>query len=112
MVSYGELQDRIGKSLYGKAWPTIPIPKTMAKAGAWVEEKLIGEEETFIKPWMVDLADAHYPVEPVRAKELLGWKPRHSLRDTLDTILDRLKQEPRRWYDINGLPWPERLARQ
>lgn len=109
VVSYGELQTRIGESLHGKAWPTIPIPKTVAKAGAWVEEKL-GDEETFIRPWMVDLADAHYPVDPSRAKERLGWEPRHSLRDTLDTMLDRLKDDPRRWYEVNKLPLPDALA--
>jgi nucleoside-diphosphate-sugar epimerase len=58
VMSYGELQERIGVSLHGTAWPTICIPKALAKAGAWVQEKLSGDEETFIKPWMVDLADA------------------------------------------------------
>jgi len=106
VMSYGELQDEIGRQLHGKAWPTIRIPKPVAKAGAWAQEKVFGEEEAFIKPWMVDLADAHYPVDPTRANETLGWEPRHGLRRTLPTILERLEQDPRRWYEVNKLPMP------
>jgi nucleoside-diphosphate-sugar epimerase len=109
VVSYGELQERIGESLHGTAWPTIRVPKAVAKAGAWVKEKLPDGEKTFIKPWMVDLADAHYPVDPRRAKEKLGWEPRHSLRETLDTMLDRLDQNTQQWYEENKLPVPAEL---
>jgi hypothetical protein len=31
----------------------------------------------------------------------------HRLRDTLDVILYRLKQDPKRWYEINGLNYPD-----
>jgi nucleoside-diphosphate-sugar epimerase len=103
------VQELIGESLHGKAWPTIRIPKPVAKAGAWVQEKLRGGEEAFIKPWMVDLADAHYPVDPARAREKLGWEPRHSLRRTLDTILRCLKEDPQRWYKVNKLRVPAEL---
>jgi len=106
VVSYEELQEQIGQSLHGKAWPTIRIPKVVAKVGAWVEERLPGQGDSFIKPWMVDLADAHYPVDPSRAQEKLGWVPQHSLRSALGTILDRLKQDPQHWYTINKLHLP------
>jgi len=109
VVSYGEMQERIGEALHGTAWPTIRIPKTVAKAGAWVQEQLAGEDATFIKPWMVDLADAHYPVDPRRAKDKLGWEPRHALRRTLGPMLDRLKSDPQRWYKTNKLPIPEEM---
>jgi len=109
VMSYAELQERIGELLHGEEWPTIRIPKALAKAGAWVQDKLAGEDEpTFIKPWMVDLADQHYPVEISRARERLGWAPAHRLRDTLDEIVRRLKRDPARWYRENGLPPPER----
>jgi nucleoside-diphosphate-sugar epimerase len=107
VMSYAELQDKLGELLHGKEWPTIRIPKMVAKAGAWVREKMGGEEETFIKPWMVDLADANYPVEIARAREALGWEPAHRLRDTLNEMILRLKRDPRRWYDENHLPWPQ-----
>jgi len=108
VVSYGELQEIIGEQIHGQAWPTIRVPKAMAKAGAWVEEKLSSEEnEPFIKPWMVDLADAHYPVDNSRARAELGWEPQHSLRGTLKEMLERLKEDPAGWYERNGLPLPD-----
>jgi nucleoside-diphosphate-sugar epimerase len=107
VVSYGELQERLGELIHGEEWPTIRIPKTVAKAGAWAKEKLTGDEETFIKPWMVDMADAHYPVAIEQARQRLDWAPRHRLRDTLEEMIRRLKRDPRQWYLTNKLPLPE-----
>src|SRR5687768_4624790 len=107
VMSYAELQDRLGELIHGKEWPTIRIPKVVAKAGAWAQEKIAGEGGTFIKPWMVDLADAHYPVAIGHARERLGWKPKHTLRETLPEMIRRLKQDPQKWYEMNGLSWPE-----
>jgi nucleoside-diphosphate-sugar epimerase len=105
--SYGELQERLGALIHGEEWPTIRIPKTVAKVGAWAKEKLAGGEETFIKPWMVDMADAHYPVAVDHARETLGWEPRHRLRDTLEEMIRRLRRDPRQWYRTNKLPLPD-----
>jgi nucleoside-diphosphate-sugar epimerase len=111
IVSYAEMQDRLGRLLHGREWPTIRIPKAVAKAGAWVKEKMAEEgEETFIKPWMVDLADDHYPVVIHRARERLDWKPRHRLRETLKEMVERLKHDPRKWYATNNLEPPEKKA--
>jgi nucleoside-diphosphate-sugar epimerase len=107
VISYAEMQDLLGELIHGKEWTTIRIPKVMAKAGAWVQEKIAGEEETFIKPWMVDLADAHYPIAIGHAVEKLGWEPTHRLSHTLPEMINRLKQDPRKWYEMNGLTWPE-----
>lgn len=110
LMSYAELQDRLGELIHGEEWPTIRVPKVVAKAGAWAEEKLAAEgEETFIKPWMIDLADDHYPIDIARARQKLGWEPKHRLRDTLGEMVARLKRDPKRWYQINGLPTPEHL---
>lgn len=104
IVTYGELQDRLGEWLHGKEWPTIRIPKAVGRAGAWARERLAGEDEpTFIKPWMIDLADAHYPVAIAHARERLGWQPGHRLRDTLPEIVRRFKQDPQAWFEQNGL---------
>jgi nucleoside-diphosphate-sugar epimerase len=86
----------------------LRLPKALAKAGAWAREKLAGGE-AFIKPWMIDLADDHYPVDIGRAQERLNWHPRRRLRDTLVEMIRRLKSDPVRWYKTNGLPVPEEL---
>jgi nucleoside-diphosphate-sugar epimerase len=108
VISYEELQDCIGELIHGKEWPTIWIPKIVAKAGAWMHDVLARkEEEVFIKPWMIDLADQHFPVAIGKAREKLGWEPRHRLCDTLPEMIERLKRHPERWYEKNKLSFPE-----
>ncbi len=111
VMSYEELQERIGELLHGDEWPTVRIPKVAAKAGAWAKDKLASgeEEQPFIKPWMIDLADQHYPVDVSRARARLGWGPRHTLRETLPRILERLQRDPQAWYQENKFPLPEKL---
>jgi len=110
VVSYAVAQDRIGELIHGKEWPAIRVPKVVAKAGAWVGEKLAGEdEEAFIKPWMVDLADDHYPVAIDHARSVLGWQPIHRLRETFPEMITRLKSNPVRWYEENNLPVPDEI---
>ena len=100
--SYGELQDAIGNLIHGKDWSTMWIPKSVAKAGAAVTDTLSGGD-AFIKPFMVNMADDHYALDISRAKSLLDWEPRHRLMDVLPTIIERLQQDPARWYRENGL---------
>ena len=109
LVSYDELQDIIGAEIHGEEWWTIRIPKLIAKAGAWAQEKIYGDDKTFIKPWMIDHADDNYPVSSERARELLGWEPKHRLRNTIPDMIRRLRDDPQRWYEINGIPVPENL---
>jgi nucleoside-diphosphate-sugar epimerase len=111
VMSYDELQEQIGELIHGEEWPAIRIPKAIAKAGAWAQENILGQE-TFIKPWMIDLADTHYPVEIERARIRLGWEPQHRLRDTLSKMIGSLKQDPQRWYEINGLAKEEGKKRK
>ena len=110
VMSYEELQEKIGLYLHGDEWPAIRIPKAAAKAGAWVKDQLSDEEGApFIKPWMIDLADQNYPVSVQQAREQLGWEPSHQLRESLPDMIDQLLSNPRRWYEINGLPVPSEL---
>jgi nucleoside-diphosphate-sugar epimerase len=113
VMSYADLQEEIGRLLHGREWPTIRIPKSVAKAGAWVKEKLATSEEDqpFIKPWMIDLADQHYPVSGQRARERLGWKPEHTLRKILPEMIERLKRDPPAWYEANKIPYPGESGR-
>jgi nucleoside-diphosphate-sugar epimerase len=109
LVSYKDLQDEIGRLVHGDEWTTVWIPKFVAKAGAWAKGVVEDGKETFIKPWMIDLADAHYPVSIKHAQEKLGWDPPHRLRDTLPEIIRHLKQDPVGWFEVNKLPVPEDL---
>jgi nucleoside-diphosphate-sugar epimerase len=111
VMSYADLQERLGELIHGRQWPTIRIPKTVAKAGAWVQNKLASDDQPFIKPWMIDLADQNYPVDVSRARDLLRWQPRHDLRTTLLEMIARLHDDPRRWYEMNNLPVPDELAK-
>lgn len=105
--SYGELQDRIGETLWGRDWLTIRVPEKLAEAGAWALDHLPGE--AFIKPYMIARAGDHYALDISRARELLGWTPRHRLTGSLPTMLDRLKSDPRTWYNENDLEPPAEL---
>jgi len=108
VMSYAELQSEVGMHLYGREWTTVRIPKAVAKAGAWAKNALAAGEEDrpFIKPWMIDLADQHYPVSGQAARQKLNWQPQHTLRRTLPEIIRRLKDDPHHWYEVNKLPKP------
>lgn len=107
VMSYRQLQEELGEQIHGEAWPAIRIPKVVAKVGAWVKDKLASDEDQpFIKPWMVDQADAHYAVNIGHARKALGWVPQHSLRRTLPRIVANLHKDPQAWYERHGLNWP------
>lgn len=110
VVSYGELQDRLGTLIHGDEWPTVRIPKFVAKAGAFVKNAIAtGDEKPFIKPWMIDLADDHYEADITKARTRLGWEPTRRLRDTLPAIVDSLKRDPETFYKENYLPVSDAL---
>jgi nucleoside-diphosphate-sugar epimerase len=112
VMSYAELQDQIGELIHGQEWPTIRIPKSVAKVGAWVQEKVAGDqEEPFIKPWMIDLADDHYPIAIDHPRRRLGWEATKRLRTTLPEMVSRLKRDPEKWYRTNKLDVPESLPK-
>jgi nucleoside-diphosphate-sugar epimerase len=116
-VGYDALQDELGYLIHGtEDWPTLRVPKPFAAAGAWAQAKLepvIPDaldqgESPFIKPFMIWMADAHYALDITRAQRLLGWEPRHRLKDDLPAMVADLKQDPLGWYKRNGItPPPE-----
>lgn len=121
--SYEALQNLIGRLIHGESWTTRRIPKPVAATGAWAQdviEDLIPDAidrgvEPFIKPFMVWLADDHYELDISRARQLLHWEPRHSLRATLPRMIGKLRQGPAEWYRRNHIPlplWLEDLAAQ
>jgi nucleoside-diphosphate-sugar epimerase len=109
VMSYDELQRALGWLVHREEWDTHEIPKVLAKSGAWLQDNLPLAEEPFIKPWMIDLADEHYEVDIARARKLLGWRPQHSLRETLPEMIDALREDPQGWYQTNKLEPPNDL---
>lgn len=99
-LSYQELQDIISTEIHGKKSKIIHIPTWFAKFGAFMQN-LFGK--AFIKPWMIDLADDHFEMDSSKAKKLLGWKPKHGLRDTLPVMIKKLKDHPKKFYQENNL---------
>lgn len=59
--------------------------------------------DSFVKPWMIDRANDHYAIDISGARELIGWQPKRSLRETLPKVLEALKADPQGWYKENGL---------
>ncbi len=108
-LSYDELQRTLGRLLHDEEWETRQIPKALAKTGAWLQDNLPLVEDPFIKPWMIDLADDHYALDITRARSLLGWEPKHSLRETLPKMVAALKEDPVGWYKANKLEAPSDL---
>lgn len=101
-VSYEELQEQMGELLHGREWPALRVPAAVAKVGAWAQDvSPLGDP--FIKPWMIDLADDHYDLDVSRAREVLGWQPRHSLLETLPQMARNLLDDPPRFYEVNEL---------
>lgn len=101
-LSYDELQRTFGRLIHGEEWETREIPKAAAKTGAWLEDH-VPFHDAFIKPWMIDRADDHYELDITRAREVLGWEPKHSLRDTLPKMVAALKANPEQFYCENKL---------
>jgi dTDP-D-glucose 4,6-dehydratase len=74
-------------------------------------EKLPGADP-FIKPWMIDRANDHYALDITRARTLLGWEPKRSLRETLPKMIAALKADPLGWYRENKLEPPSKVREQ
>ena len=107
-LSYDALQRTFGRLIHNEEWETREIPKPMAKAGAWLEDH-VPFHDAFIKPWMIDRADEHYELDITRARKLLGWEPRLSLRETLSKMVAALKKDPCQFYRENSLKPPGSL---
>jgi nucleoside-diphosphate-sugar epimerase len=104
-LSYDEVQHTFARLIHGEELETLEVPGVLAplaKAGAWVMEKLPGADP-FIKPWMIDRANDHYALDITRARTLLGWEPKRSLRGTISKMIAALKADPLGWYRENEL---------
>ena len=105
-LSYDELQHTFMRQIHDESYEAYNVPGPIAKVGAWVEDNVLGQKP-FIKPWMIDRANDHYALDPSRAKKLLGWVPKHTLRKTIPKMVAALKADPLAFYRENGLEPPE-----
>jgi nucleoside-diphosphate-sugar epimerase len=111
-LSYDEVQHTFARLIHGEDLETLEVPGVLAplaKAGAWVMQKLPGADP-FIKPWMIDRANDHYALDITRARTLLGWEPKRSLRGTIPKMIAALKADPIGWYRENNLELPSQLV--
>ncbi|CDZ81071.1 UDP-galactose-4-epimerase [Candidatus Rubidus massiliensis] len=108
-LSYDQMQREIAKLIDGHEISTFKIPKWVAKIGAWAQDQMPFMEESFIKPWMIDLADDHYELDVSKAKQLLHWQPKHSIKTSLPKMVEFLKKDPLTFYRVNGLNAPSWL---
>ncbi len=105
-LTYDELQRSFGQLIHNEEWNTKAIPLTAAKVGVRLLNRLPLERPASIPSWMIDTANDNIELDITRARTLLGWEPRHSLRDTLPKMLLALKADPFTWYRENGLDVP------
>ena len=108
-LSYDELQHTFMRLIRGKSSETHSVPGPIAKLGAWAQGLLPGEQ--FIKPWMIDRANDHYALDISHARDVLGWKPRHTLRKSLPKMVVALQADPIGWYREHGLEPPASLKK-
>lgn len=101
-IGYASLQRRIGCLIRGEPWRTWTVPPALARAGAWLQADVLGEDP-FVRPWMVDIASDHYALDTTRARDVLDWEPRHALGETLPLMIEALKDDPVGWYEDNHL---------
>jgi nucleoside-diphosphate-sugar epimerase len=118
-LGYAELQDELGYLIHGvDDWPTLRLPKPIAAAGVRVlhaiepavPDALDEGETTFVKPFMIPMADDHYELDIGRARAALGWEPKHRLKDSLPAMVAELKRDPAVWYERHKLRPPEWIA--
>lgn len=105
-LSYDEIQRTVSGMIHGEEIETAEISKPLAEAGAWLQEVNPFGEEPFIKPWMISMADDHYALDTSRARSLLGWGAKRSLRATLPVMVSALLRDPAHWYKENDLEPP------
>jgi nucleoside-diphosphate-sugar epimerase len=110
-LSYDELQRAFGQLIHGVEWNTRPIPPLVAKTGVRLLKFLALGGSASIAPWMIDVAQGNMELDITRARTMLGWKPQHSLPDTLPKMVSGLKADPFTWYHENELKLPRRLRK-
>jgi nucleoside-diphosphate-sugar epimerase len=104
-LPYGELYRIIFRALYGTTAGTVSLPFWVLLGGVYATNYLYSflGKGCFFKPWMVDFSRIIFTFSTEKARRELGWRPRHSFRECLGEMLERLKADPKEWMRRNRL---------
>lgn len=114
-LGYKKAQELISTFIHDESARLVNLPTPIAKVGAWLEEKLepiIPDDfdqgkKPFIRPFMIDLASDHYALDIKKARKLLHWEPKHSIKEGLPKLIKALTENPKQWYQDNNLTLPD-----
>jgi nucleoside-diphosphate-sugar epimerase len=98
-IDWGELQDIIGRTCYGKKKPLRTLrmtPRSALFVAGLLEffAKFTGKTPFLNKSKMIEGSATGWAVSSDKAKSLLGWQPRHTIESTM--------QEAATWYEEHG----------
>ena len=110
-LAQGTIPTSDPRELLGDFWPEEEDITRPSTRGVCTYADHLPGQESFIKPWMIDRANDHYALDITRARTLLGWEPKRSLRETLPKMVAALKADPLGWYRENDLEFPARLEK-
>jgi nucleoside-diphosphate-sugar epimerase len=104
-VSINNLYNKIFCEIYGKKLNPIHLPKWLVCFFVYITNKfyLILGREFFFRPWMINLTDKKYRFDIDNAKRMLNWYPRFLLKEYIKVIIKNLKNDPKRWFEINKI---------
>ncbi len=111
-MSYEDLQRELSLLIRGKSMKTRGIPKSLAKSVATLQNILPLVPKSFVKPDLIEHLDDHYALDITRARTMLGWNPKHFLRNELQKIVASLRADPVSWYYTNGLRAPNWIKKR
>lgn len=111
-MSYDEIQREISSQLGEAEFTTFQIPKWLAKIGAWTLNHTPFVQTSFVKPWMIDLANDHYALDISQAHDELGWWPKNFVGDVIPKMIQSLKSNPYEWYKTNQLAMPKEMKNE
>jgi nucleoside-diphosphate-sugar epimerase len=104
-VPISNLYNQIFCEIYGKKLNPIHLPKWLVYSFVYITNLIyyIQGRKFFFKPWMINLTDKKYRFDIDNTKKMLKWHPKFQLREYMKAIITTLKNDPKRWFEINKI---------
>jgi len=99
------LYNQIVCEIYGKKLNPIHLPRWLVYFIVYIMNLIycfLGKK-FFFKPWMINLTNKKYRFDIDKAKRVLKWHPESQLREYMKVIITTLKNDPKRWFEINKI---------